>query len=231
MSMQKRNVSSSTQAYLDPDHAPQGQGTLSRRTALKAAGAGMAWLLALGHTGPAMTNALAALAKGQPMTGARLADILQTRRNQWNALLAQVGVDRIEEAGVEGDWSVKQIVAHLTWYENRIVESARQLLAEGMRNPERSGLAALPMDERNAHIAAESRTRPLTDVLAEADQVFSQLMTLIKACPDELLNNPRYTGLHDDVVPWMLVAGNSYAHYQEHEQSIRAWLERGVNVQ
>ncbi|HLY31743.1 MAG TPA: hypothetical protein VKQ36_12000, partial [Ktedonobacterales bacterium] len=120
---------------------------------------------------------------------------------------------------------VKQLVAHLTWYESRIVEGAQQVLATGKRDPTRSGLAALPMDERNARIAQESCARPLADVLAEADQMFEALLAMMRACPDEFLNDPRLIGLPDDVIPWMLIAGNSYAHYQEHERSIRAWLE------
>jgi hypothetical protein len=50
------------------------------------------------------------------------------------------------------------------------------------------------------------------------------LLAVILATPDELLNDPRRLGLPEDVVPWTLVANNSYAHYQEHAQAIRAWL-------
>lgn len=80
------------------------------------------------------------------------------------------------------------------------------------------------MDERNARIATESRARSVDDVLAEADDVFDQLLQVIAACPDDLLNNAKLLGLPDDVQPWMRVANNSYLHYQHHEQSIRAWL-------
>jgi hypothetical protein len=202
----------------------EGPEALSRREALKAGAAGMAFLLGLAHVGPTLAAELAHLAQDEPMTGARLAGILQAERTRWNALLAQVGAERMEIPGVEGTWSVKELVAHLTWYERAVVEGARQVLSTGTYVRARTELAALPMDERNDHIAAESRSRPLGDVLAEAEQVFSQLLTMIAACPEELLNEPQRLGLPDDVVPWMLVANNSYAHYREHEQAIRAWL-------
>jgi hypothetical protein len=81
------------------------------------------------------------------------------------------------------------------------------------------------MDERNAHIAAMSSARTADDVRMESDLVFGQLCAAIGACPDELLNDPRRLGLPDEVVPWTLVADNSYEHYRQHASAIRAWLE------
>ena len=198
---------------------------LSRRNALKvgaASMAGMAWGLTFGHGSADLVRELAHLAHGKPMTAPHLADILRTERVQWNALLAQVGVDRMETPGVEGTWSVKEVVAHLTWYERAVVDGARQVASTGAFT--RPGDGAAGMDERNARIAAESRARPVSDVLAEADEVFDQLLKVIAACPDDLLNDSRLIGLPGDIPPWMRVANTSYTHYRQHAESIRAWL-------
>lgn len=186
----------------------------------------MALALTLGPIGSAVVQELTRLAGGKPMTAARLISILRTERNQWNSLLAEIGADRMETPGVEGAWSVKQIVAHLTWYEGRIVEGAQQVVNSGTFTRGGSGLAGLPMNERNDRLAAESQQHQLNDVLADADQVFARLVTVIAACPDDLLNDAQRLGLSDDIAPWMRVANSSYAHYQEHEQAIRAWLAR-----
>jgi hypothetical protein len=199
-----------------------GAGPVSRRQALKAGAAGAAWLLALGHTTPALASEVARLAPEGPMTAERLVEILREERARWAALLAAVGPERLDMPGVEGAWSVKQIVAHLSWYEHVIVEGAQQLTRTG--SYVREGLRALSMDERNAILADQSRARPVREVLAESERVFAQLLAVIAACPDDILNDPRRLGLPDDVVPWTLVANNSYAHYREHAQAIRAWL-------
>lgn len=212
-------------AHLDEHSSTSREATaLSRRDALRAGAAGFAALLSLSHVTPALAGELARLAGSQPMTGPRLADILRTERTRWNELLAQVGPDRMDVPGVEGEWSVKQIVAHLTWYEQAIVDGARGVLNTGKftrRRPE-----GVSMDEMNVQIAEESRARPASEVLTEADAVFGQLLTLIEACPQDMLNDPRRLGLPEDMVPWMGVANNSYAHYREHEPAIRAWLAR-----
>ena len=79
----------------------------------------------------------------------------------------------------------------------------------------------------NAQIAAASRTQPASDVLAEADAVFGKLLSVVAACPQDILNDPQRLGLPEDMVPWMGVANNSYAHYRQHETALRAWLARG----
>lgn len=206
-----------------PTISPQAAG-LSRRDALKAGASGLAALFTLSHMTPALADELAKLAQQQPMTGARLAGILRTERSQWNALLSQVGPDRMEIPGVEGEWSVKELVAHLTWYEQAIVEGAQQALTTGTFTRRRP--VGMGMDELNAQIAAESRARSASDVLAEADEVFRHLLALIESCPQDVLNDPRRLGLPEDMVPWMGVANNSYAHYRQHEASLRAWLAR-----
>ena len=197
---------------------------LSRRGALKAGAAGFAALLSLSHITPALADELARLAGPQPMTGTRLAGILRAERTRWNELLAQVGLERMDVPGVEGEWSVKQIIAHLTWYEQAVVDGARQALSTGTFTRRRP--AGMGLDEMNAQIAEQSHARPAGEVLAEADEVFGQLLALIEACPEDILNDPQLVGLPEDMVPWMGVANNSYAHYRQHEPALRAWLAR-----
>ena len=201
---------------------PTTAATLSRRETLKTGAASMLLLFSLGHVGADISERLARLVGEGPMTGERLAGLLRTERGRWTDLLAEIGPERMELAGVEGAWSVKQIVAHLTWYEQAIVEGAEQALRTGTftrRRPEGVGLDAM-----NARIAQEAHSRPAADVLAEADAVFGHLLELIAAVPQELLNDPKLLGLPEDMVPWMGVANNSYAHYREHEPALRAWL-------
>ena len=47
----------------------------------------------------------------------RRADLLAELNSEyeaWEGLLAQIGEDRMEEPGVAGSWSIKDVIAHLT---------------------------------------------------------------------------------------------------------------------
>ena len=48
------------------------------------------------------------------MNKSELLNWLQEEYQQWEALLDQIRPERMEQPGVNGDWSMKDIVAHLT---------------------------------------------------------------------------------------------------------------------
>ncbi len=158
-----------------------------------------------------------------PMNKSMLLDTLRAGRAQWEALLAQVGEMRMLQPGVAGEWSVKDIIAHVTWGERELVGvlQARALVGSDLWN--------LPQDDRNAVVFEENRDRPLHEVLAGAQQVHAQLLEALEALSDEDLNDPRrFRDMPAGWIPWQIIAGNTYKHYQQHIPSIRAWLDQAT---
>ena len=155
------------------------------------------------------------------MNKARLLDTLQAERARWEALLAQVGEARMTQAGMAGDWSVKDIIAHIAWHEREIagVMQARAFVG--------SDLWELPQDERNAAVFQENRNRPLQEVLTESKEVFQRLLESLEPLSDDDLTSPdRFPPMPADSMPWQLVASNSYDHYPQHISSVQALLEK-----
>ena len=153
-----------------------------------------------------------------PMPKTELLTMIQTAWAEWEALLAGIPEAWMTEPGVEGEWSVKDIIAHITWgeRENLGVAWARALVG--------SDLWQLPEDARNAAVVEQNRSRDLGDVRAESRQVFQQYLEAIDALSDEDLNDPRrFQGLPEGWRPWRILYDPT--HYQVHAQSIRAWLE------
>ena len=58
---------------------------------------------------------------------------LQQENQQWEVLLAQIGLMHMNQSGVNGDWSMKDIVAHLTGWNRWLVA---RLQAAQRREPE-----------------------------------------------------------------------------------------------
>jgi hypothetical protein len=50
---------------------------------------------------------------------------LRAKHAEWEALLAEVGEARMVQPGVAGEWSVKDIVAHVTWGEREMAGMER----------------------------------------------------------------------------------------------------------
>ena len=48
-------------------------------------------------------------------------DRVKSERERWNELMARVPADLMLNPGVEGDWSAKDILAHVMWYEREMI--------------------------------------------------------------------------------------------------------------
>ena len=148
---------------------------------------------------------------------------LKKAREEWDALLAQVGEEQMLQPGAAGKWSVKDVIAHVTWGEREITPVMRAHVLAG------SELWNLSDDERNEIVYQQNRDRSLHEIMNEEQQAYADLLAAAQTLSDEDLNDShRYKQMPEEWVPWQLYAGNTFKHYQDHMPSIREWLaQRG----
>lgn len=158
-----------------------------------------------------------------PQTIAELVEVMKMERANWTALLLEIGVSRLADPGVEGDWSIKDIVAHLTHYENAVADWLTALLNGAPKPP--AEFAGLSMDERNALIYERHHTRSLAEVLADSERAFKRSIDVVRRLRDEQLHDLEFTRRFGvDYSAHDLIEGDTYGHYREHITSVRAWL-------
>lgn len=147
---------------------------------------------------------------------------IQDEREGWQALLAEIGEDRMEEPGPMGAWTFKDLAAHLTAWRGRTL--ARLAAGPDGDVPPAPWPASLETDDDiNDWIHAQHRDQPLGDVLADADQSFERLANLIETMPEEDLMTP---GRFEWMGSRPLVELEFFGHlHEEHEPSIREWLQ------
>jgi hypothetical protein len=155
---------------------------------------------------------------------AQLLDDLQTEQAGWEALLRDIGEERMTQPGVAGEWSVKDIVAHLTAWRRRTVARFQAALRNEPLPPPPWPAHLETDDEINAWFHASDRDRPLADVLSESREVFQQLVATLDAFPEaELLDPARFSWLEGEPLSGVALFGH---FHEEHEPDMRAWLER-----
>ena len=162
------------------------------------------------------------------MSKAQILDDLRAEQVQWEALLQDIGEEHMTQPGVAADWSIKDIIAHLTGWRRRTVARFQAALRH-LPEPSTPWPPHLQTaDEINAWIYAANRDRPLADVLRESRDVFQQLEETLDAFPDTDQFDPtRFPWLEGWLEGQPLSGAAFFAHFhEEHEPDMRAWLER-----
>lgn len=163
----------------------------------------------------------------EAITKASLLRELRAARAEWDALIAEVGVARMSEAGATGNWSVKDVMAHLTSYSRWFVHASEAHFRGEI--PPLDGTEGMSFEQRNQLRYMQARDRPLADVQAESKQVFGRLLEVVQAHTEEFLTQPQqFEGVPEPLLIWRMLEGDGYAHYRDHIHVIRAWLARSA---
>lgn len=157
----------------------------------------------------------------QQMTKQEMVEKIFHERALFEQLIRSFTAEQLTTAGVEETWSVKDILHHITAWEQLMC----QWLEEAMRDetPQRPS----DWDEihaLNAQIAERGRSRSLDEVLADFYTSSERVLRVVTAVPEDALFDPNRFAWREGDPLWHMVGGNTFWHYADHEKPIRAWL-------
>jgi len=112
---------------------------------------------------------------------------LEVGRERLEAALARIDPMRIMEPGLHDSWSVKDLLAHLGWWEQRVVDIYDALLHNRTSDP---ALAETPIDELNRQALAENALRSWDEVQDNEKNSYHALVTLAETAPEADLFDP-----------------------------------------
>ena len=149
-------------------------------------------------------------------------DLLERARRERAELEALwLGLDNEEltrRPGPHPEWSVKDIIAHITWWEQTATNwVSRALTGELLARTETP-------DEINARVFADNHDLPLNTVLEMFEVSFPPLEALINRLSDEEINDAEVCDIRGMPLLYFLV-GNTFAHYADHVDDLRAYVD------
>ncbi len=159
-----------------------------------------------------------------------LLDAVRGLREELERVVAEAGEARMEQPGSFGEWTFKDLIAHLTGW--RQATAAR--LEAGLRGEEPVFTWPAQLDEEddldeiNRWFYETNRDKPLAVVLRESRETFERVERAVAALPEDALLEPgRFPWLGDAALGPAVVRGTLGHYHEEHEPDIRAWLARG----
>jgi hypothetical protein len=132
----------------------------------------------------------------RPFTKEQILAASQKEHDQLVKLISTLTPDRLNAPGQMSDWSIKDILCHLTAWEQMVLRwlaEGQQGLAPQVPAP---GYKWNQLPALNQNIYETHHDLPLEEVLSQFHDSYSQVMAVIETLPPETLFTP---GLY----PWM----------------------------
>lgn len=155
----------------------------------------------------------------KPTTTELLLRRMRTAHAALEDALGRAGTARWQRPGVSGDWSIKDVLAHLAFWEER---TRWRLSLPPEAQP--ASISEAEMRRLNARARDEGRERSAAEALTGHRRAYEALLRAVAALDDAPLND-RERLQRDGAPVWQHIADNTYNHYDEHAAEIRAWLD------
>ena len=115
--------------------------------------------------------------------------------------------------GVTGNWSVRDIIAHVTWWEEEALKHLPLILAGG--RPPRYSVTYGGIDAFNALMTERKQGLSLATVFREQQETHRRLLELIERAPEPAIRTE---------TRWRRrLKLDTYGHYPIHTEAISRW--------
>jgi len=149
--------------------------------------------------------------------------VLKRLNEAWLALkesYAGLPDSQLLEPGVTGEWSVRDILAHITTWEEEALQHLPLILKGG--RPPRYSAKYGGIDAFNALMTKQKAGLALSDVLNQMDEIHTRLIDYVREAPEEQFT--RETRFR------RRLRLDTYSHYPIHSNAIQKW-RRGRSSQ
>jgi hypothetical protein len=147
--------------------------------------------------------------------------VLKQLDKAWTAFkesYAGLSDSQLSEPGVTGYWSVKDMIAHVTWWEEEALKHLPLIIKGG--RPPRYSIQYGGIDAFNAQMTEQTRSLSLSDVLRQLDEIHRRLIDYVQSVPEEpFTQETRFR---------RRLRLDTYSHYPKHAKAIREWRERSA---
>jgi hypothetical protein len=151
-------------------------------------------------------------------------DALEDGRENLLEAIDGLSDEALLEPGVVGEWSVKDLLYHVSMWEAELVKLLWEA-AQGLP-PSFFSFAGQTFDEINAAWAVEGQARTIEQVWDDFHSVRKQTIRRLSAFTDKDLSDPERYPWSKGQPLWGWIKENSFGHEGEHAAQIKEWRQK-----
>jgi hypothetical protein len=141
------------------------------------------------------------------------------------------GKKEMEQPGVVDQWSLKDLIAHLSEWERKFIEWYQAGKRGEIPETPAPGYTWKQLDEVNQQIYEMHHQRPLGEILAEFQGSYERMMAVVEDISAGELFEPGYYDWTGKANLAEYLAGCGYEHYDWAKEHIRKWKKRHAGEQ
>ena len=150
--------------------------------------------------------------------GRQLLKRLDTAWGAFKESYAGLSDGQLMEPGVTGAWSIRDILAHVTTWEEEALKHLPLILEGG--TPPRYSVRYGGIDAFNSQMTEHKRSFSLSEVLRQLDHTHRRLIDFIRRAPeDQLIGDTRFR---------RRLRLDTYGHYPKHAEGIWTWRKPAI---
>ena len=152
---------------------------------------------------------------------------IQSEREELETTLEAFSQEQMTHPLLEGGWTLKDLLAHITVWEQRMVRWVEITLRDEVPEMLPKGLTWSDEDlnKWNQQTYLEMKDKPLGEVLADFESSYRQALAVAQqATQEQLFDKDRYAWRGGRPL-YIMVAANTSWHYKEHNAQLRSLSE------
>lgn len=157
------------------------------------------------------------------MDRAELLSLMRNGRERLEATLSRIDPALMETPGIYENWTVKDMLAHLGWWERRVATILSTLRrGDDVTDP----IDGQDLDATNQKVYDEYHGKSLQEVRQFEMEAYGDLQMLVEAASDDELFDPQHFAWAEGEPFFHWIDGNTYGHYDEHLPALEALADQ-----
>lgn len=148
---------------------------------------------------------------------------IETERRRLEKNLANFTEQEMIEPGVIGEWSIKDILAHLVDWEQRFLGWYQAGLRGEIPHTPAPGETWHDLDRLNREIYEENKERALSSVLSDFHSSYTQVLEIIQSMPESEIFDVGHYAWTENANLAAFIMANTANHYRWAKTQIRKW--------
>lgn len=159
-----------------------------------------------------------------PSDKAALLEVIRSERARFETLLAGLTEAQMVEPGVEADWSIKDLMAHIAAWERLAMDRIQAAqTGSALQYPLIAGDDFV--DQFNAQVCQAHADQPLAEVQTEFRNAHQDFIRQIETLEESKLPQKLNFDWSGKLTFQVMISANTHWHYAEHAAAIEKWLE------